>query len=228
MNATEPRLQQFVVSGSGDHHDLQQAMVFIVYNNTESEHHNENGISDEQLKSDTVLLLVPSEDGSSATAPGCEDVSPSSSEISNDAVCAVFADNVTYVNARQYERILKRRAARQKMVAEGRLSKKRQVENVTDSFVDGKNNTGLFLYSSCDCLLTQNVCEALKYLLILAAIIFILALLYYEDDLVDYIARRLRLLFSGRRTAAAHQEVELSELVKKQDARAHEMDVMDL
>ncbi|EPB79597.1 CCAAT-binding transcription factor subunit B [Ancylostoma ceylanicum] len=34
--------------------------------------------------------------------------------------------HVIFVNSRQYERILKRRAARQKMLAEGRLSKKRQ------------------------------------------------------------------------------------------------------
>ncbi|KIH61860.1 CCAAT-binding transcription factor subunit B [Ancylostoma duodenale] len=70
MNTTEPRLQQYIVNGTGDHYDLQQATVLLVYNNAENE--------------------------------------------------------VTFVNARQYERILKRRAARQKMLAEGRLSKKRQ------------------------------------------------------------------------------------------------------
>ncbi|KAL6728794.1 hypothetical protein Aduo_010530 [Ancylostoma duodenale] len=128
MNTTEPRLQQYIVNGTGDHYDLQQATVLLLYNNAENEavHHNESGTIDDSSKNDTIFLLVPSEDGCSTAAPGCEDVSPSSSEISNDAVCAVFADNVTFVNARQYERILKRRAARQKMLAEGRLSKKRQ------------------------------------------------------------------------------------------------------
>ncbi|EYC25830.1 hypothetical protein Y032_0011g1410 [Ancylostoma ceylanicum] len=323
MNATEPRLQQYVVSGTGDQYHLQQPLVFFMYNNGENEalHRHENGVTDEHLKNDAVFLMVPSEDGYSAAASGCEDVSPSSSEISNDATGAavgpVYPSNVIFVNSRQYERILKRRAARQKMLAEGRLSKKRQkylyesrhihalrrsrgeegrfkastpttpltstcdrgscpsnclwdfycslgyvtllkicpvvfvlenrkrkmtgndsveiesamhsvMQNVTEIFADAKNTTSFIPYSSCDCVLTKDVFEILKYILILAAIFLILVLLYYENDLVDYFARRFRLISNGRRTAAESRDVELSELVKKQDTKAHEMDVTDL
>ncbi|RCN46010.1 CCAAT-binding transcription factor subunit B [Ancylostoma caninum] len=53
-------------------------------------------------------------------------------EISGETTYMVVSAPVTkeeeplYVNARQYHRILKRRAARQKLEAEGRLPKKRQ------------------------------------------------------------------------------------------------------
>ncbi|KHJ89055.1 CCAAT-binding transcription factor subunit B [Oesophagostomum dentatum] len=63
----------------------------------------------------------------------CKLLSREWEEISNEATYMVVSAPVAkeeeplYVNARQYHRILKRRAARQKLEAEGRLPKKRQV-----------------------------------------------------------------------------------------------------
>lgn len=55
--------------------------------------------------------------------------------------------------------------------------------NLTEWILDAENSTKT-ITNSCECVLTQNTLDVLKFLLIIAAIFLLLVLLYYEDDVV--------------------------------------------
>ncbi|ETN86663.1 CCAAT-binding transcription factor subunit B [Necator americanus] len=131
MDPVRETIQQYQVEGTVPLYSPVQTGVPEMFNSGEyavPDLGNENMVTIGYQEKPVVFLMVPVGETCSVDVTNQENLSPSDTLLSY-ASDVVNSNDVVYVNPRQYERILKRRDTRKKMMSEGRLSKTRKEDD---------------------------------------------------------------------------------------------------